>query len=896
MKLLEILRGLLPLKKGASYMEQRIKGGVARPLSNSFGNIITAFPSKKSGVVVRGESLIELLCLLHFEICYLVTEFREQPPTVMIRRPNRKGYEYERKYTPDVVAKLINGAQLAVEVKPSSVIEADLLLQHPRFAKVDDRYEDPRAKEYFADIGVHHIVITELDFGREFYENTCLIAGYVGVTNPDRIITGEIDTILRATGISTLEQLALQIESHRETSAKEAEPLNRELMLECVNWMLVHGRLYGDLNGRSIRDISGFEVYGLRSLARAATRDRELCVTSNESIAELNLAEGAQITFAGKVYIVVSVAEKKAYLKNESDQIDSFAVNDLERYFRSGELNCSARDAETLTPFASADTKRQEVAVNRAEQLEWHDSGLRKIPVRTYQAWKRARKVGQLVYGCGLSGLLPKVRLGNTTPKTCSIAKSYLAEYLNQSYLGCSPTPESKWTFPVSPSRENHNKHQAWAHYQGLAIKEGLIPLSYDTFLRDLKAIDSYLKRLKKAGRKAAYQVANPFTGKWSGASHGLFAGHIVEIDHTKIDLEVIGENGQSLGRMWLTVAIDTYSRMIMGYHISFSPPSRVCLMMVVRDMVRRHGYLPLCISVDGGKEFHSTYFDKLVSRFRIHKRCRPPVRPRFGCIIERLIKTINLDLWHNLYGNTVLMVNPRQVSKEFIAKNRAIWGVSEILDVFEDYVDEYCQTLVHSSIGTTPKACHDASYANLLPIQKRQVRYDKSFRISTMLCPDSGLELTNRRSVIEINGGLYTHALLKQEIHRGVKFPVKWDPNDMRHIYFSHNGNWVEAWLVGGRFNALSYAEVKILSDLEKSKCLGKYKINLTRIFSKSTMVSGLKDQEELVKFRQAELDRERLSDEDSDSLDCPDEDLEYLVDVANLPSEPIRSDLFSD
>ena len=897
MKISEILSVLKPLKKIASYMERRKQEGVARPLSNSYGNVITAFPSKKNRVVVRGESFIEVFLLMALELCFFVKEFLEQPPTEMIKRPNKRGYEYNRPYTPDAVVKLENGTQIAIEAKPSAVIEKDLLLEHPRFAKVGDRYEDTRAKEHFLTLGVHHIVITELDFGKDFYSNACLIGGYVNSDCPSQSICAEIDEILKAKGVSTLERLALEIETQRDAQDEPVENLDREKMLECVNWMLVNGQLYGNLDGCSIQDISGFEVYSLRSIARSCIRDREDSTVTEAKGVELDLAEGAIVHFEGRTYTVFSANATKVYLRDEDDRLKPFTTADIEKFFQDGELTCSERDKNELTPFAAADTIRQQSAILRSESIATHEAGLKLMPDRTYHDLKRREKAARLVYGCGLSGLLPSVRLGNRTPKTCETAKSYLIEYIRVSYLGFKPNPDSSWSFAASTARETDCKQDAWADYRNMAQKEELTILSYSSFLRALKKISLRSRVLSKKGRKAAYQVANPFSGKWSGATHGQFAGHIVEIDHTLIDLEVVDENdGNGLGRLWLTVAIDTYSRMILAYHISFSPPSRVSLMMVMRDVVRRNGYLPLCLSVDGGKEFHSLYFDKLLAQFRLQKRSRPPARPRCGSIIERLFGTINQDFWHNLIGNTVLMVNPRQVSKEFIAKNRAIWGVKELEDAFEKYIVRYNTVLVHSSIGCTPVVRHNASYSNLLPMQKRQIRYDESYRMQTLLAPESGLMLMNRRGCLEVNGGRYTNGTLKIEALRGRKFQVKWDANDMRHVYYAHNGEWQQAWLVGGPFDALSEYEVKILSDIERAKWRGKYKVNLTRVFTKASANALLKTDEEELKLRRAQLDRERASELEDDYVNYPVEFEDREVDFTELPAEPITTDLFSD
>ena len=95
-----------------------------------------------------------------------------------------------------------------------------------------------------------------------------------------------------------------------------------------------------------------------------------------------------------------------------------------------------------------------------------------------------------------------------------------------------------------------------------------------------------------------------------------------VEIDHTQLDIYVIdGTTGLPRGRPWLTAAIDTKTRCILGFHVEFSPPSYLsvarCLKRVVlpKTAVREEfpsvvGDWPCCglptvLVVDNGLEFH---------------------------------------------------------------------------------------------------------------------------------------------------------------------------------------------------------------------------------------------------------------------------------------------------
>ena len=50
----------------------------------------------------------------------------------------------------------------------------------------------------------------------------------------------------------------------------------------------------------------------------------------------------------------------------------------------------------------------------------------------------------------------------------------------------------------------------------------------------------------------------------------------LVQVDHTPMDLIVVDPiDREPIGRPWLTVAIDTYSRCIAGFHVTLEAPAR---------------------------------------------------------------------------------------------------------------------------------------------------------------------------------------------------------------------------------------------------------------------------------------------------------------------------------
>ncbi len=49
----------------------------------------------------------------------------------------------------------------------------------------------------------------------------------------------------------------------------------------------------------------------------------------------------------------------------------------------------------------------------------------------------------------------------------------------------------------------------------------------------------------------------------------------VVQIDHTKVDIQLVDDLTRTvLGRPWLTVMLDVFSRSVVGFHLSFDAPS----------------------------------------------------------------------------------------------------------------------------------------------------------------------------------------------------------------------------------------------------------------------------------------------------------------------------------
>jgi putative transposase len=143
-----------------------------------------------------------------------------------------------------------------------------------------------------------------------------------------------------------------------------------------------------------------------------------------------------------------------------------------------------------------------------------------------------------------------------------------------------------------------------------------------------------------------------------------------VEIDHTKADLMVVDDqHNLPIGRPWVTAAIDVYTRMIVGVHVGFTPPSLVSVMRCLRHMILPKSDLktqypgirndwpcfgpPEGIVCDKGKEFMSMAFKEAVGQFGTEVIECDVRNPNQKGGIERIFGTANTDLLHHQPGTT---------------------------------------------------------------------------------------------------------------------------------------------------------------------------------------------------------------------------------------------------
>ena len=159
-----------------------------------------------------------------------------------------------------------------------------------------------------------------------------------------------------------------------------------------------------------------------------------------------------------------------------------------------------------------------------------------------------------------------------------------------------------------------------------LKIKGDSINSSYDYLVREIRALNlnegseleipsiNTLKR--RVGELPKILVDRHRYGtayaknKWRYSIHGDQSTRVmerVEIDHTLLDVWVIDpRSGIPLGRPWITVLIDRYSKYVVGIHVSFYGPSTSSVASALKMSIEPKDII--CEAVDGLSNFWSAY------------------------------------------------------------------------------------------------------------------------------------------------------------------------------------------------------------------------------------------------------------------------------------------------
>jgi putative transposase len=185
-------------------------------------------------------------------------------------------------------------------------------------------------------------------------------------------------------------------------------------------------------------------------------------------------------------------------------------------------------------------------------------------------------------------------------------------------------------------------------------------------------------------------------------------------MDHSRMDVFVVDERSRlPLGRPWLTLVIDEYSRYVLGYYISFEEPSAVSMTRAMRhalspkvlfDEVQGKwdawGIMALLI-IDNGMEFHSKALESGIGRYGISVQFCPRRKPWFKGKVERFFGTMNTGLLVDIKGKTF---SNFVLKGDYDPAKHAVLTLATLRRVVEMWIVDVYHKEIHRGLGMSPE------------------------------------------------------------------------------------------------------------------------------------------------------------------------------------------------
>jgi len=266
-----------------------------------------------------------------------------------------------------------------------------------------------------------------------------------------------------------------------------------------------------------------------------------------------------------------------------------------------------------------------------------------------------------------------------------------------------------------------------------------------------------------------------------------------VEIDHTKLDLFVIDPiTRMPIGRPTLTIAIDKYTRMILGFYLSFNGPGFLSVMHCLRHAILPKAYvkklypsvehswnvygIPELVAVDNGPEFHGDGVEDACLQLGFVILYCPVQMPWFKAVVERYFGTLNRKLLHELPGTTFSNIFERE---DYDPSKNAIISLDTLLEIIHVFIIDYYSQRKHRGIKDVPAQRWDTAIEEFPPALP-----DKRDDLQVLL-GDIEFRTIQPNGIALFDLTYNDIALAKlRNGRKGHRFKIKFDPADISVIY----------------------------------------------------------------------------------------------------------------
>lgn len=295
-----------------------------------------------------------------------------------------------------------------------------------------------------------------------------------------------------------------------------------------------------------------------------------------------------------------------------------------------------------------------------------------------------------------LTSLLPRIRSDKGVTKLTQEVETIIQTVVESEYL----------------TQQRKSQQKVCDEVRKRCLNAGIEPPHGNTVRNRLKLLAGEQVMAKRRGCKAADNAYSPIEGSFPGADWPLT---VIQIDHTPLDIILVDDiDRRPVGRPWITLAIDVFSRIVAGFYVSFDPPGTLsagqCLASAIlpkEAWLAKHSIkgewpcwgVPAKLHMDNAREFRGNMLKRACDEYGIDIEWRPIARPHFGGHIERLLGTFAKEI-HTLPGTTF---SNSQERGDYDSVGKASLTLTELEEWLVTFIVQVYHQRVHSSLNMPP-------------------------------------------------------------------------------------------------------------------------------------------------------------------------------------------------
>lgn len=500
----------------------------------------------------------------------------------------------------------------------------------------------------------------------------------------------------------------------------------------------------------------------------------------------LNIQEKQYVEYKNEIFQISTIIDLKEVvaINLETKKHHKLYIKDLKPASLDHDNPSKSRDISLYSDEEFQEVQKKYQAISpmlkndmTRKEIEEHANALGVHFTTLYRWLEKYRSTGTLM------GLVPKPagRVKGSTRLSPSVEK-IIRDTIENHYLTSQKLPAQEIIRIV--------------HHE-CKVKELEIP-GKNTIRNRINQLSAYEVLKKRGERSKAKTIYEPVPGKFERD----YPLQVIQIDHTNVDLIIVDdENRQPIGRPYLTLAVDIYSRMITGYYLSLDPPSSASVAMCITNAVLQKDQLlldmglnsnwdvwgfPEEIYVDNGADFRADALRNAGLIYGINIEFRPVKSTHYGGHIERLIGTVMRQA-HIIPGTTKENIFKKG---EYDAEKHASMTFKEFEQYLVKFITKIYHKSIHGGIGMTPErrwneGLHDDENPRGLPPKPTD-----PLTITLDFMP--AFERTIQKNGVNIDGlNYYAHLLrtkinsIDPETNKKKKFIFKRDPRNIKYVWF---------------------------------------------------------------------------------------------------------------